>query len=347
MIEKLKLENFRNFKEKELYLNNKLTIIVGKNGTGKTSILEAIYYLSVSKSFRTSSFQNLINHQSNYFKLELFFDIDIFMNITSRNLRYFEINKVKSDKLTDYIGKYKAVIFSKYDIENLLNSPLGRRNFLDYEISLENPTYLKIISEYKQVLQDRNKYLKSLDYEETDFTLLNILSEKLFELSKKIYTYRNQYINDLNQILFQNTLNNKNIPLKIKYKKNCEIKKLENHLFNNQKSDIIQTNTQYGPHKDDLEFYYYDNQDIKDSLSEGQKKIACLELKYASLLYVLKINNFKNIVFLLDDIFSELDFENQQNIFKKIFNNNIQIITNAIQIPDFIKKYQPKIIDLT
>lgn len=346
MIEKLNLINFRNFKEKEIKLDNKLVIINGKNGTGKTTILEAIYYLSGSKSFRTNLYSNLINYNNEYFKISLKTKKDLYKNITTKNLRYFEINNLKINRLSDYVGNFKAVIFSKYDIENLLNTPLGRRSFIDYELSLENKNYLEILTKYKQVLSNRNKYLKSLNYELTDFTLLDILSEELLNLSKKIYNYRNQYINDLNQILFQNRLNKYNSPLKIKYRKNSDVEKLKYHLFNNQKQDIIYTNTQYGPHKDDIEFYYQENLNIKDNLSEGQKKVACLEIKYASLLYSLKTNQEKEIIFLIDDFFSELDIENLKSIFEKIIEKNIQIITNSISIPEFIKKYNPKIINL-
>ena len=159
-IEQLELMNFRNYSKLNIKFNDKLNIIIGNNAQGKTNILEAIYYLSISKSFLSINDKNVIKHNEmhsfikgkiNYLhKLE-----NLKITITSNNKK-LEVNKVEIKKHCDFIGKLKVIIYYPDSLRIIKDGPSNRRRFLNIEISQLYLKYIKLLNEFNIVLKQIN-----------------------------------------------------------------------------------------------------------------------------------------------------------------------------------------------
>jgi len=159
MIKNIKLTNFRVFNDLELQTNNSLVILSGKNATGKTSILEAIYLCSTSKSHRVNNLEGIINHGNDFAICEIEANKKIKM-VISKEGKALYINKNEISKISDFIGNLNVVMFSPYDLCLIQGAKGDRRRFLDLEVSLLDKSYLKASTAYKKVLKERNDLLK-------------------------------------------------------------------------------------------------------------------------------------------------------------------------------------------
>ncbi len=352
-IEKLKLKNFRNYDSLDITFNDKLNIIIGNNAQGKTNILEAIYYLSITKS------NFLINDKTCIKKNELF--SKIIGNISNeygnkklyilinQNGKKLEINDVEIKKHSDYIGNLKVIIFNPDDIRLIKEAPGNRRRFMNIEISQLYQKYISILNEYNLVLKQRNEYLKVIKSGKLNSLYFDILNEKLVELSEIIYNYRIKFINDVNKYIddVYNYLFGMN-GLKIEYDSTIDISNMDNFkeimhdkLNKSYDRELFIGSTLIGPHRDDFSFKI-DNNDLLLYGSQGQIKMAVLALKLA------EIDVFYDIcgefpVLLLDDLFSELDLEKRNKVINYL-NRNIQTIITTTDLKNIDKRLIKKAI---
>ena len=218
----LKLLNFRNFSNLELNFYEKKNIIIGSNGEGKTNIVEAIFVLALTKSFRTNDDNVLIKDGNSLYKIEGNVK-DSFINnykiIYQDNLKVVKINNNKVKKLSDYISNINVIMFSINDLKLIKDTPSTRRKLINLEISELNNDYLKYLNYYNKILKQRNTYLKKANIDNVNINYLNILDEKLIEYGIKINKIRESYINDINTLI--NDIYKKigfNANLKIYYK---------------------------------------------------------------------------------------------------------------------------------
>lgn len=336
-ISSLKLVNFRNYEKVELKFQDNLNIIFGNNGSGKTNLVEAIYALSLTKSFRNSNDKNLIK------KGELSTNIEGVVINNTENLYQVIINKegkkVKIDKtiiskISDYISNIKIVLLQPDEQTIFSDSPSIRRKLLNIEISQIEKDYIIYLNNYNKILKQRNFYLRELYINgNASRDYLNILTKKLIEYGMKVYEYRknfidkiNEYISDSYHDIFEKG------ELKIKY--NSDYKdKTEDDLFNNyQKNynkEIILGKTMYGIHHDDLVFLL-DNQNIAEWGSNGQQKNAIFAFKLAEI-KVINETTSENPILILDDLFSALDNNKIKNIVK-LLNNDIQTFITTTEL---------------
>lgn len=323
-IEKLHLKNFRNYDELLINFNDKLNIIIGNNAQGKTNILEAIYYLSITKSFLA------INDKSIIKKGNLFMQVSGKINTnngnkkltiyTNENGKKIEINDKEIKKHGEYIGNFRTIIFSPDNIRLIKEGPGNRRKFLNIEISQLYRKYINILNEFNVILKQRNEYLKIIKTGKYNHEYLNILNDKFVSLAVLIYKYRFDFISKLNLYIgniFENISGYKGLYLK--YITNIDISS-ENNLkenliikLNNQiERDILYGSTMIGPHRDDFVFYLDDNNLLMYG-SQGQLKMAILALKLAEVDVFYELSG-EYPVLLLDDLFSELDIDKRNKV---------------------------------
>ena len=319
-ISSLKLLNFRNYETLELKFSNKVNLIYGKNGMGKTNIIEAIYMLGLTKTFRSNNDDIVIKKGKNIAKIEGTIKDNIFNNykiIISNAGKRIKIDNNKIAKVSDYITKVNIILFNPDDLKLIKDTPSIRRKMLNIEISGINGEYLLLLNSYNKVLKQRNAYLKALnkkkDYE-TSF--LNILTEQLVDLGLKIMWIREDFINNINSYIsdIYYEITHKGT-LKVVYKSEFLGKNKEDLLKMFEKNisrEIFLGKTIFGIQHDDLEFQV-DSEIVKEFSSVGEQKNSIISFKLAEIKNIEEKLHKKPIL-ILDDLFSELDEEKINNI---------------------------------
>ena len=293
--------------------------------------MEALYSLSIGKSFRTSNQRNLFNKNQENDELFIFgmahqnnnvFDLSI--NIKRLN----ESNKIEKKyiynssqvKSSDFIGKLNIVFFEAKDLEIVMGGPAYRRRFLDIHISQQDISYLKSLQRYNKVLQSRNRILKDIKIRKSTKIELEYWTEKLIQDGLKITKIRNKKLAEISQEtlkIFPN-LAKDNEKLSIEFLPSFpDINSLNEQdlalLFNeNFSKELSYGGTQLGPHKDDFEIQINDKSSSEFS-SRGQIRTATLALKLGEA-NSLKKNLSETPIIVLDDILSELDFDRRKTV---------------------------------
>ena len=345
-IDKLLLKNFRNYDNLDINFNEKLNIIIGNNAQGKTNILEAIYFLSITKSNLSVNDKNCIRRDQLFSKIEGIISDDngnkklsILMNTNGKKLA---VNGNEIKKHSQYIGNLKVIIFNPDDIRLIKEAPGNRRRFLNIEISQLYGKYINILNEYNVVLKQRNEYLKIIKTGKVNQVYFDILTEKLIELAVQIYDYRIRFIDNINRyvdIVYKEISGSDG--LSIKYLPNVDVGNIDNiknvmedKLNINYDRELFMGSTLVGPHRDDFSFKLGDN-DLLLYGSQGQIKMAILALKLA------EIDVFRDIcgeypVLLLDDLFSELDLDKRKKVINYL-NRDIQTIVTTTDLKNIDK----------
>lgn len=348
-VRQLKLVNFRNYKNLEVTFSPRYNLIYGNNGMGKTNLIEAIFVLALTKSFRGSLDKVLIMNDEKSLTIEGVISSLINTNyqITISNEgKKVKINDNNVKKLSDYISRITVILFSSLDLRMIKDTPSVRRKSLNMDISSMDNCYLKLLSNYNKLLKQRNIYLKSMNINSnTDNDYLEVVTDKLIDIGLEINKYRTDFINKINE-------NISNIYKKITCEKGLCIEYISSftnntkeELKNNFKKvfqrDIILGKTQIGIHHDDLNFKL-NGFNLRDYGSEGQQKNAIISYKLAEIEFFKEKNNDEPIL-ILDDLFSELDNEKINNLLN-ILDENIQtfITTTNIDIVDKKIKEQSK-----
>ena len=350
IVDKIFLKNYRNYENLNLKFCNGINIIIGDNAQGKTNILESIYFLSITRSYRTLDDFNLITYDKKIAKISAKIKqdnvpkkLEIIINKKNKSL-FLNENPIK--KVSKYIGLLNVVIVAPEDIEIIKGSPTNRRNFFNIELSKLEKNYINIYNEYNKLLKIRNDYLKLLVVNNlSDNRYLDIVSEKLIERAVNIYIYRNNLINELNSIIGDIYYDLTGIEgLNIKYLPNIELDNFENEILRKSlkhtlikysKKEFSLGMTLYGPHRDEFKFLLKDK-DIKYFGSQGQQKLAIISIKLALIkIYEKKLGYIP--VLLLDDIFSELDKKKKNKLINYI-NDASQVIITTNDIRDINKK---------
>ena len=338
-IERIKLQNFRNYKELEINLNKKINIIYGDNAQGKTNILESIFLCSFGKSFRTTKEKEMIKFNENKTLVELFFqkkDREGKIKIEIGQKKQIAINGIKIKKLSELLGNLNIVLFTPDDINILRNGPANRRKFLDMMIGQLRPSYVYNLNMYLKTIEQRNNYLRQIREENKPESMLDIWDEKLAEYGELIYNYRKSFIekilNKINDI--HSKITDSKEELKIEYTSNCSNKAEYIKLLNSRrKLDIIKGFTTKGVHRDDF-MIYINGKEVNIYGSQGQNRTVVLSLKLAELNVIYEeIGEYP--ILLLDDFMSELDEKRRANFLNNIENTQVILTgTEKIDLPN-------------
>ncbi len=352
-INKLKLKNFRNYTNLDIEFNDKLNIIIGDNAQGKTNILEAIYFLSITKSNLPVNDKTCIKKDKLFTKIIGYIcdndgnkKLQVLINVNEKKL---EINDNEIKKHANYIGNLKVIIFNPDDIRLIKEAPGNRRRFLNIEISQLYEKYINVLNEYNIVLKQRNEYLKIIKNGKINEIYFDIINEKLIDLAEIIYSYRIKFIDNLNKYIGSVYKNISGYDgLTIKYLPSIEIKNTNNFknimyekLKNSYDRELFIGSTLIGPHRDDFCFNLNDN-DLLIYGSQGQIKMAVLALKLAEIdVFYEECNEYP--ILLLDDLFSELDL-NKRNKVINYLNKDIQTIVTTTDLKNIDKRLIKKAI---
>lgn len=340
----LKLDNFRNHLDFQHNFQKNITVFYGPNAIGKTNILEAIRFLSLPKSFRAKYERELINEQAEFaringiFRKEEMVDIEIFLSRKDNPKKAIKINGSRK-KISDLVGQFFIVLFCPEDLNLISEAPSVRRRYLDIVISQADKKYYREISELKKVLLNRNKLLLEIKERGSDTALLEFWNEKLITLSKNIFKKRLYLINFINSKIssYVSQIGLRGKRLNIRYK--SKLKELNEKNFEDdfrkkllakQGEEIKRVRTLIGPHRDDF-VLKLENKNAAYFASRGETRGIMLALKLAELDFSKEIFNIKPVL-LLDDIFSELDFEHRKNIVKIARDQQTIITTTELEL---------------
>ena len=332
VISSLKLKNFRNYKDLEIKFDEKLNLILGENGQGKTSILEALYINSFGKSFRAFHDKEMIKFGENGFYTQVLLNkenekIEIIFENGKKNIK---INETPIKKLSELLDFLHIVVFSPDDLKIVKEDPQKRRNFMDISLCKMKPVYFAALSNYKRVLSQKNILLKE---ERPNYEMLEIWNLELAKYGVKIIKERNEFVRKIAVIA-------KEIQEKISDSK--EIRSNENleELFFNKlceqkENEIFKRTCLVGPHRDDISIDM-NEVNIRKYGSQGQQKTAALALKFSEI-EIMKNEFAEECILILDDVLSELD-ENRQKYLIKSF-EDVQTFISATEISEELDNF--------
>ena len=344
-LKRLGLKNYRNCEDICLEFSKQKTLIIGKNAQGKTNILESIYFLSDTKSPRTSTLSDLIKFDKSKFEISALIeknstDIELDFSYDSDKKREIKVNKVKSNA-KDFKSVTKTVLFSTKDLLLVRGTPQDRRDWLDRAISQIYPAYDERLSKYEKIRIQKNNLLKS-DY--IDETLLEIYNEQLVITGANIIFLRKKFLKEIEKISSEkHKIISDNEVFTINY--TCpedEIEAISNYLKNklveHKNEEFGRRQACVGPHRDDIEFKI-NNLDATKFASQGQQRTLVLALKLGELEIIKEKTGYSPIL-LLDDVLAELDETRQNYLLKSIENGTQTIITSVDTLlfeDDFLK----------
>ena len=339
-ISKVKINNFRNYKEQEIELEKNVNVFYGENAQGKTNIIEAIFLCSMGKSFRAKQDKEMIKLDAQEAMVEIEFqkiDRDGKIKIQLGRKKTVYVNGIKIKKLSELLGNLNIVMFNPDDINILKGGPQNRRRFLDIMISQLKPNYMHTLSLYSKTIEQRNNYLRQIKEENKQENMLDIWDEELAEYAIIISKYRKEFMNKIKEkikkIHFEITDNKEEI--EIEYLTECDDKeKYLALLRQRRKLDIIKGYTTKGIHRDDFVIYINKKQ-LNVYGSQGQHRTAMLSLKLSEVNIVEDEIGEKPIL-LLDDFMSELDQKRRNHFLEKI--NDTQVIITCTDKIDIENK---------
>jgi DNA replication and repair protein RecF len=287
---------------------------VGKNGSGKTNLLDAIHYLSFCKSYFSSQDTYSIRFNCDFFAVHGLFES--FENETTTKIacvfkngrKTMKANQKEYQRLSDHIGLFPLIMVSPYDNDIINEGSDTRRKFFDISISQFDKEYLQQLIVYQKNIQQRNQLLKQYQLgEKVDLSLLQIYNDQLIPLGNYIFEKRKQFIlailTDFQR--YYQTLSGDNETVSILYQSQLFELDFEKGLQENEAQDFRSTYTNFGIHKDDF-LFLINEKPLKQFGSQGQQKSFSLALKLAQYDYIAARKSLKPIL-LLDDIFDKLD----------------------------------------
>ena len=344
-VSELKLLNFRNYGEQKLKLSPSINLIVGKNGQGKTNMLEAIYYSAIGKSPKTSRDSDLINWSKDRASFCVVVSKKsgtktietIFLRQSKKTIR---VNGVSLLKIGDLLGNVNVVFFSPDELKLVKDAPGDRRKFLDTDISQLNKNYFYNLTKYNKILDERNRLLKNYNGTQTLEQTLPIWDSQLAETGSKIVFERIKFLNKLKSISKEahNYLTNHKEELELEYagilgETEDEIKqKFLQELKQVKEKDLKLGYTNVGPHRDDIKLVV-NGVDIRSFGSQGQQRTVALSMKLAEL-EIFKEEVYEYPILLLDDVLSELDQDRQQRLLN--YCKKMQTIITTTQYDPFM-----------
>jgi DNA replication and repair protein RecF len=343
LINSIELKNFRCFEDLKLSLNHRAIIIHGNNGRGKTTLVEAIYYLCYFRSFRSRLPDILIREGSNHFFIKGTFQTDLISTVIqigyAAKKKSIKINDKPLSSYRDVLNLYRVVIFTNDDIDLIKEGPQGRRQFIDQVVMLNNISTASIYQEYNKILKQRNASLEQKSSRE----MYVIWFEKLYDLSQKIIRLRIdmlQQLESMSKKLIDEYFNGA-FTIDLKYKSDLEkfsmrtyeeFLELHPDLF---QKEYIMKRSLFGAHLDDIVFYFQETQ-ARSYSSRGQQKIALFLIKMSQV-KLLREQEFISLL-IFDDFISDFDIERIKSIISIISKLDNQLIFTSPYYNDFLKQ---------
>lgn len=333
-IKQLQLRGFRNYESLDITFENTLNVIIGENAQGKTNLLEAIYILAFTRSYRTTNDRDLIKWDKEFAKIvgnltkstDRRIPLELIFHKTGKKAK---LNHLEQRKLSSYIGTMNVVMFAPEDLSLVKGPPQIRRRFMDMELGQIEPMYVHHLGEYRKILKQRNNLLKQLQFDKNkDRMFLHILTEQLAKHAAVILYKRFNFLKLLRKwampIHFQ--ISRELEALRIVYEASIDVSETEDEAkleaiylaeFSRiEDNEIRRGTTLIGPHREDLNFFINDKE-VKLFGSQGQQRTTALSLKLAEIDLIYEQTGEYPIL-LLDDVLSELDDFRQSHLLSAI-----------------------------
>lgn len=346
-LKSLQITGFRNLKKTVLTFDPSVRVFafVGPNGHGKTNLLEAIFLLAISKSFRTNENLDLVGFEQEFCTLSAgvtqrdeVLNLDFIITKTPPK-KTLKVNGVVK-RAADYIGTLNTVFFSPDDIGMIHLSPGVRRRYLDLLLSQLDRNYLEDSLDYQQAIKQRNSLLKQVSDRTAREDELDFWDEKLAESGTRIIKKRQAIIGELDAYcaqFYKQVSDGKDI-LKVQYEPSIHTTDPLHYtekLLAGRRRDLVNGATGLGPHRDDL-LFFCNGHDMKAFASRGEWRSLVLTLKFAEIDLIKNKKGFYPIL-LLDDVFSELDDARQKILFNVIKNTQTFITTTHREFLEVIE----------
>ncbi len=324
-ITSLVLKDFRSYENRKFEFTPKVNVIVGKNAKGKTNIIEAVFFMVIGKSFRTSKEKDVIRwgQENGYIGGEFakrYREIDIEMFFSDTRKKAVKIDSVGIRRIGELLGSVNAVFFSPDELRLIKNSPEERRRFMNIILSQTNKSYFYLLGRYEKVLANRNKLLKTSHDKQALIETIDIWNRALSDLAEKIYNERAKLIEELSPFAkkAQEYLSGGKENIEIVYKSSFDgedyAKKMMKGLEKNLERDFKLGYTSVGIHRDEIDIFL-NGVEVKNFGSQGQQRTVALSLKLAEL-EIIKERTGEEPLLLLDDVFSELDKDRRKKLLK-------------------------------
>ena len=334
-LREINYQGFRNLVDAQLEFVDDFNFIIGENGSGKTNLLEAIFYVSLGSSFRAKEERNLIRFDGQFLKIDAEADGKRAVIYLDKDNKKLMLQGNEIYRLSDFIGWLDVTVLSLEDIWIIRGSPAKRRYFLDWVIAKICPSYLSNSIEYRKILRQRNKVLQTAN-ENGDVSLLEIFDEQLIKYGNEIYRERESNLPELKKVVAAFGANLGLNRLNLDYQSTCPNMELDQNILQEVlQREIAFGQTVVGPHRDDLMFSI-NGYPLKQYASEGEERAAAISLKLAEaeILYNKKADR---PILLLDEVSAELD-NNKREILLSLLKG--QIFYASTQIPQITKAYQ-------
>lgn len=331
--------NFRNLIDGSVKFFPKLNLFFGKNGQGKTSLLEAVYFNATGKSFRTSKANEMMKYGVKRTGVYIVYrdnigekTLTVKFNDNKKEY-YYNNKKVPYD---EFYGKLNVVTYIPEDIVLITGSPSIRRTFFDDEIAQTNSEYFQDLKNYNKLLKIRNKYLKEERTKDTEYL---VYEDEFIKYGAKVIEKRLEYVQKISIILnlnYRKLFDNKK-ELSLSYEchlgniKKLSLKEIEKLLREKIKKNFSQEKrygfSLCGPQKDDF-LFILNGHEAKSTASQGEKKSIIFSLKLSEIDMVIREKK-ENPVLIIDDISSYFDSNRKESILNYLEKRNIQVLVSS------------------
>lgn len=324
-LEKLILYNFKNYEDATLELHAGVNCFFGLNGSGKTNLLDAIYYLSLTKSASNASdAQNIRQGEAQFFVKGSFLTgknhTEIVCSFIQGQKKIMSEDGAEYKKMAEHIGKYPLVLIAPNDIELIWDGSEQRRKFFDGLLSQMDHQYLDNLITYTQYLRQRNGMLKLFSERgSVDQDLLDSYDAKLIPAARFIFEKRKTFLTRYHPLFekwYQQLAGTTTENVSIAYRSDLEQTDFAELLKRNLKRDLVLQRTTSGIHRDDF-LFSLNTGELKKFGSQGQQKSFLIGLKLAEF-QILEQATAQKPLLLLDDIFDKLDDQRIHKLMKLV-----------------------------
>ncbi len=347
-IRELEVTNFRSYDRARFELHPAVTLVVGPNASGKTNLLESLYVLAATKSFRAKD-RDLVRHEQDHFRIVATSDETEYafgLSTAGGGLEKRITHDGARRTLVSHIGQIQVTLFEPTDLALVSGPPEGRRKYLDFLLCQTDRGYLKTLQAYKRVLRQRNALLEGFEIDRLRQQIF-AWDVKLAELALEIYERRRQLLNVLNEALpsLYAEIAGHEVAMAMEYLPSVAGGDYGNEfmdaLTRNLTRDLAAGFTTIGPHREDFKVHFKNN-DIMAVASRGETRTTVLALKLAEVIYAEQRTGRRPIL-LLDDVFSELDRDRRGYLLERLHDHQTIItttdadaVTREIQAPHAI-----------
>lgn len=348
-LKRISILNYKNLEQVDLAFSRKMNCIIGRNGMGKTNLMDAVYYLSFCKSATNPIDSQNIRHDQDFFVVQGFYETDagdpeeVYCGLKRRQKKQFKRNKKEYTRLSDHIGLIPLVMVSPADSLLIAGGSEERRRFMDVVISQFDREYLDALIRYNKALLQRNTLLKA--EVEPEEELMAVWEEAMAASGEVVYRKRREFIDEFIPVFqsYYSYISQGREQVSLAYESHAAEGNLLELLAAGRQRDRIMGYSLKGVHKDDLIMQLGDFP-IKREGSQGQNKTYLIALKLAQFEFLKRTGSHTTPIVLLDDIFDKLDASRVEQIVKLVAGDSFGQIfitdTNRDHLDKILKKIE-------